>query len=107
MTARTIARSIAAVALAVSAVTTMSACESTPAAVVNTPQTVQEDDPNWDWRTMGNTCRGIGNGALECVKDPFVGDLGLPYVPGTWTWIDESSTWVFCPAGRSDIECGA
>lgn len=70
-------------------------------------QQTQEDDPSWDWRTMGNTCRGLyGNGVLECVSDPGV-DPELWALDGHWSFVDETSTWIFCPTGRSDIECGS
>lgn len=64
---------------------------------------IEEDDPSWNWAADGNTCRGIGNGAVECV-DPA---RFHPLTAGVWTHIEESRTWVFCPASRSDIECGA
>jgi hypothetical protein len=69
--------------------------------------TIEEDEPGWDWRTMGNGCRGIGNGALECVGDPGA-DPVLWAMDGHWTYDDtQTHDWFFCPTGRSDLECGA
>lgn len=70
-------------------------------------QQAEEDDPGWDWRTDGNGCRGLyGNGTLECTSYP-VADAHIMSRSGHWTRITESQTWIFCPTGRSDMECGA
>lgn len=60
-------------------------------------------------KSAGQDChplggRGVAADVLECTQSP---SAELRSRPGHWSPVTESATWVFCPKGRGDMECGA